>query len=59
MLRLGVLAASAAQLPAGPARAQAPKPGTHLIGKLEGPELVTDPAQFPSASTRRRNWLSS
>ena len=27
-----------------------------LIGKLEGPEVVTDPAQFPRASRRRRSW---
>ena len=27
--------------------AQAAKPGAQLIGKLEGPEVVTDPAQFP------------
>ena len=47
MLRLGLLAASATQLPVGPAGAQGAKPGAHLIGKLEGPELITDPAQFP------------
>ena len=47
MLRLGLLAASVTQLPAGPAGAQGTKPGGHLIGKLEGPELVTDPAQYP------------
>jgi peptide/nickel transport system substrate-binding protein len=47
MLRLGLLAASVTQLPAGPAGAQGTKPGAHLIGKLEGPELITDPAQFP------------
>jgi peptide/nickel transport system substrate-binding protein len=23
------------------------KPGRHLIGKLEGPEIITDPAKFP------------
>ena len=34
MLRLGMLAISATQLPAIPAGAQAPKPGAHLIGKL-------------------------
>jgi peptide/nickel transport system substrate-binding protein len=46
VLRLGLLAvASAAPGPA--ARAQDTKPGAHLIGKLEGPEIVTDPAQFP------------
>ena len=47
MLRLGLLAASATQLPAMPAGAQAQKPGAHLIGKLEGAEVVTDPAQVP------------
>ncbi len=47
MLRLGMLAISATQLPAIPAGAQAPKPGAHLIGKLEGAEVVTDPAQVP------------
>jgi peptide/nickel transport system substrate-binding protein len=47
MLRLGMLAISATQLPAGPASAQGAKLGAHLIGKLEGPEVITDPAQFP------------
>jgi peptide/nickel transport system substrate-binding protein len=47
MLRLGMLAISATQLPAIPAGAQAPKPGAHLIGRLEGAEVVTDPAQVP------------
>ena len=46
MLRLGMLALSATQLPVT-ASAQAPKPGAHLIGKLEGAEVVTDPAQVP------------
>ena len=50
LLRLGLLAVSAtggtvASAPG--ARAQASKPGANLIGKLEGPEVVTDPAQFP------------
>ncbi|MFI5326980.1 MAG: ABC transporter substrate-binding protein, partial [Candidatus Rokuibacteriota bacterium] len=36
----------AGPLLAGRAHAQ-DKPGAHLIGKLEGPELVTDPAKFP------------
>jgi hypothetical protein len=33
------------------ARAGAPatSAGTTLIGKLEGPEVITDPAQFPKA----------
>jgi hypothetical protein len=47
MLRLGMLAISATQLPAIPAGAQGVKPGAHLLGKLEGPEVVTDPAQVP------------
>ena len=46
MLRLGVLALSATQLPVS-ASAQGVKPGAHLIGKLEGAEVVTDPAQVP------------
>ena len=46
MLRLGMLALSATQLPVT-ASAQGPKPGAHLIGKLEGAEVVTDPAQVP------------
>jgi peptide/nickel transport system substrate-binding protein len=52
VLRLGLLAASASQVPLllpPSARAQGPKPGTHLIGKLEGPEVVTDPALFPKS----------
>jgi peptide/nickel transport system substrate-binding protein len=46
VLRLGLLtiAASAQARMAG---AQAAKPGAHLIGKLEGPEVVTDPALAP------------
>jgi peptide/nickel transport system substrate-binding protein len=47
MLRLGVVAASATQLRAGAASAQAARPGAHLIGKLEGPEVITDPALVP------------
>src|SRR5437763_781196 len=42
--------------PAGPAAAPAAKPaaggekpGRHLIGKLEGPTIVTDAAQIPKA----------
>ncbi len=51
LLRLGLLSAAAAAhgvgvLPPGVA-AQDAKPGMNLIGKLEGPELITDPAQFP------------
>lgn len=46
VLRLGLLAvASTTQVPA--ASAQPIKPGAQLIGKLEGPEVVTDPAQAP------------
>src|SRR5262245_16164874 len=47
MLRLGMLAISAAQLPAISAGAQSPKPGAHLIGKMEGAEVVLDPVQVP------------
>src|SRR5262249_53207060 len=47
MLRLGMLAISATQLPAMTAGAQGPKPGAHLIGKLEGAEVVLDPVQVP------------
>ena len=39
-------AAAAAAAAAKPAE---PKLGAQLIGKLEGPTLVTDPAQFPKA----------
>jgi peptide/nickel transport system substrate-binding protein len=44
--------AAATSAPAKPAAA--PKPGDqavgrHLIGKLEGPTLITDPAQFPKS----------
>ena len=52
VLRLGLLAASATQVPLGlppHARAQGAKPGANLIGKLEGPEVITDPAQFPKS----------
>jgi ABC-type transport system substrate-binding protein len=31
------------------AAAPAAKPGTQLIGKLEGPTVITDPAQFPKS----------
>jgi peptide/nickel transport system substrate-binding protein len=51
LLRLGLLTAAAAAhgpavFPPG-ASAQTMKLGANLIGKLEGPELITDPAQFP------------
>src|SRR5690242_11389611 len=40
--------AEAAKPAAGAAAAKSePKIGSQLIGKLEGPEVVTDPAQFP------------
>src|SRR5206468_8280427 len=45
----GAMAASAA-LPLGAALAQGPgepKLGSQLIGKLEGPELIIDPARWP------------
>ena len=56
VLRAGLLALSAAQLPdlfASQAFAQATQPSTNnLVGKLEGAEVVTDPARpLPSAST--------
>jgi hypothetical protein len=55
MLRLGLLAV-ASTAPAPAARAQDSKPGAHLIGKLEGPEVITDPAQFPKRFTRSA-WM--
>jgi peptide/nickel transport system substrate-binding protein len=50
MLRLGLLTIPATQMPLGavtPATAQGGKLGANLIGKLEGAEVVTDPALFP------------
>src|SRR5262245_62957568 len=50
ILRLALLAASAAPGPialAPPARAQGSKLGANLVGKLEGAEVVTDPALYP------------
>jgi peptide/nickel transport system substrate-binding protein len=35
--------------PAPAAKAEKPQLGSQLIGKLEGPEVVTDPAQFPKS----------
>jgi peptide/nickel transport system substrate-binding protein len=32
---------------AKPAADAAPKPGRHLIGKIEGPEVIVDPARLP------------
>jgi peptide/nickel transport system substrate-binding protein len=46
VLQLGLLAV-ASTVPGPAAWAQDQKPGAHLIGKLEGPEVITDPAQFP------------
>ncbi len=50
MLGAGLFALTAAQLPEGlvsRAFAQGAKPSTNLIGKLEGAEVVLDPARFP------------
>src|SRR5215475_14306286 len=50
LLRLGALAIPASQLPLGGIRsavAQGTKLGANLIGKLEGAEVVTDPALVP------------
>ncbi|MET0852391.1 MAG: ABC transporter substrate-binding protein, partial [Candidatus Rokuibacteriota bacterium] len=50
VLRAGLVALAATQLPDGlvaRAAAQTGKPGASLIGKLEGAEVVTDPARFP------------
>jgi hypothetical protein len=52
MLRLGLLAIPATQMPLGfvpHAAAQGTKLGANLIGKLEGAEVVTDPALFPKS----------
>src|SRR5207244_10513074 len=52
VLRAGLVALTAAQLPDGlvsRALAQGAKPATNLIGKLEGAEVVTDPARYPKA----------
>jgi peptide/nickel transport system substrate-binding protein len=40
---------AAAPAAAPPAAAAAPKPGKQLIGQLEGPSVVVDPAQFPKS----------
>src|SRR5438552_5669012 len=50
VLRAGLVALTAAQLPdrlVSRALAQGAKPGANLIGKLEGAEVVTDPARYP------------
>src|SRR5499426_157893 len=52
LLRLGALAIPASQLPLGGIRsavAQGTKLGASLIGKLEGAEVVVDPAKFPKS----------
>src|SRR5689334_13372699 len=52
VLRAGLLALSAAQLPdvlLARAFAQTTPPVTGLIGKLEGAEVVTDPARYPKS----------
>src|SRR5262245_26284378 len=52
LLRLGLLTASVAASPellTAVASAQDTKLGTNLIGKLEGPEVITDPAKFPKS----------
>jgi peptide/nickel transport system substrate-binding protein len=53
LLRLGLLTAAAAQGALAfppPGSAQTPmRLGANLIGKLEGPEVITDPARFPKA----------
>src|SRR6058998_503354 len=52
VLRAGLVALTAAQLPDGlvsRALAQGAKPGANLIGKLEGAEVVTDPALIPKS----------
>src|SRR5947207_9022867 len=49
-LRRGLLAVSATGVPiTGSAQQPPPTLGANLIGKLEGPEVVTDPAQFPKS----------
>ena len=52
MLRLGLLAVPATQVSLGGVRAvaaQETKLGAQLIGKLEGAEVVTDPALIPKS----------
>src|SRR5499426_1456375 len=52
LLRLGALAIPASQIPLGGIRsavAQGTKLGASLIGKLEGAEVVTDPALVPKS----------
>ena len=50
VLQAGLLALAATHMPDGlvsRALAQGARPSTSLIGKLEGAEVVTDPARFP------------
>src|SRR5262245_31004385 len=52
LLRAGLFALTAAQLPDGlvsRAFAQGAKPAANLIGKLEGAEVVLDPARYPKS----------
>jgi ABC-type transport system substrate-binding protein len=52
LLRAGLLALTASQLPDGlvsQAFAQGAKPAANLIGKLEGAEVVLDPARYPKS----------
>ena len=52
MLQLGLVAIPATQMPRGGVRragAQGTKLGANLIGKLEGAEVVTDPAMIPKS----------
>ena len=62
LLRLGLLAVPAAQMPLGivpGAAAQGTKLGANLIGKLEGAEVVTDPALYPKSfkeAPRSPSW---
>jgi peptide/nickel transport system substrate-binding protein len=52
VLRAGLFALAATHLPDGlvsRASAQEARPGLNLVGKLEGAEVVVDPARFPKA----------
>ena len=56
VLQAGLFALSAAQLPdlvVSRALAQGAKPPPNLVGKLEGAEVVTDPARYPKRSRKR------
>jgi hypothetical protein len=57
VLRAGLFALTASQMPDGlvsRAFAQGAKPTASLIGKLEGAEVVLDPARYPKSSRKRR-----